>query len=105
MRQPSVAAYLAEVEALESAGIAVGVAPHSVRACSREWLEEIGAYAEREGLPLHVHADEQPREIQECLEEHDCRPIELLADTGCLTALHDDHPRHARGRYGARPPR
>ena len=23
---------------------------------------------------------------QECLEEHDCRPIELLADAGCLTA-------------------
>ena len=85
MRQPSVAAYLEEVEALREAGIAVGVAPHSVRACSREWLEEIGAYAEREGLPLHIHADEQPREIQECLEEHDCRPIELLADTGCLT--------------------
>ena len=87
MRQSSVAAYLAEVEALREAGIAVGVAPHSVRACSREWLEEIGRYAEREGLPLHIHADEQPREIQECLEEHDCRPIELLADTGCLTAL------------------
>ena len=87
MRQPSVAAYLAEVEALREAGIAVGVAPHSVRACSRAWLEEIGAYAEREGLPLHIHADEQPREIQECLAEHDCRPIELLADTGCLSPL------------------
>jgi formimidoylglutamate deiminase len=85
MRQPSVAAYLEEVEALREAGIAVGVAPHSVRACSREWLQEIGAYAHREGLPLHIHADEQPREIQECLDEHDCRPIELLADTGCLT--------------------
>ena len=77
MRQPSVAAYLEEVEALREAGIAVGVAPHSVRACSRAWLEEIGAYATREGLPLHIHADEQPREIQECLEEHGCRPIEL----------------------------
>ncbi|WP_411277542.1 amidohydrolase family protein [Gaiella sp.] len=87
MRQPSVAAYLREVEALLEAGIAVGLAPHSVRACSRPWLEEIGAYAEREGLPLHIHADEQPREIQECLDEHDCRPIELLADTGCLTPL------------------
>ena len=35
MRQPSVAAYLEEVESLRAAGIAVGVAPHSVRACSR----------------------------------------------------------------------
>ncbi len=85
MRQPTVAAYLHEVESLRAAGVAVGVAPHSVRACSRDWLEEIGRYATTEGLPLHVHADEQPREILECLAEHDCRPIELLADTGCLT--------------------
>jgi len=95
MRQQSVAAYLSEVESLRAAGIAVGLAPHSVRACSRDWLEEIGRYAANEGLPLHIHADEQPREIQECLEEHDCRPIELLADAGCLsertTIVHATH--------------
>ena len=85
MRQPSVAAYLAEVESLRAAGIAVGLAPHSVRACSREWLAEIAEYATTEQLPLHIHADEQPREIEECLAEHGCRPIELLAETGCLT--------------------
>ncbi len=86
MRQPSVAAYLTEVESLRTAGIAVGLAPHSVRACSRTWLEEIGRYATSERLPLHIHADEQPREIEECLAEHGCRPIELLGETGCLTA-------------------
>jgi formimidoylglutamate deiminase len=80
-----VAAYLGEVESLRAAGIVIGLAPHSVRACSRGWLEEIGRYADDEGLPLHIHADEQPREIQECLDEHHCRPIELLADAGCLT--------------------
>ena len=63
------------------------------------------ATRQREGLPLHIHADEQPREIQECLEEHDCRPIELLADTGCLTPRTTDHPRDARERRGARSPR
>jgi formimidoylglutamate deiminase len=86
MRQPSVDAYLGEVERLRAAGIAVGVAPHSVRACSRAWLEAIGAYAAAEDLVLHIHADEQPREIEECLTEHGMRPIELLAETGCLTA-------------------
>ncbi len=86
MRQPSVAAYLDEVEAFRAAGVAVGLAPHSVRACSRSWLEEIGRYAASEQLPLHIHADEQPREIEECLAEHGCRPVELLADTGCLTS-------------------
>ena len=87
MRQPTVAAYLNEVEALRAAGVAVGVAPHSVRACSRTWLEEIGRYATGESLPLHIHADEQPREILECLAEHELRPIELLAEAGCLTPL------------------
>jgi formimidoylglutamate deiminase len=85
MRQPSVEAYLGEVERLRAAGVAVGVAPHSVRACPREWLVEIGRFAEAEGLALHVHADEQPREIEECLAEHGMRPIQLLAETACLT--------------------
>jgi formimidoylglutamate deiminase len=83
-RQDSPADYLRQLEELRRDGIRVGCAPHSVRACPREWLEEIGRYAEREGLVLHVHADEQPREVEECLAEHGMRPIELLADTGCL---------------------
>jgi len=94
-RQESVADYLGQVEELAGAGIRVGVAPHSVRACPGDWLEEIGAYAERESLVLHVHADEQPREIEECLAEHGVRPIELLARTGCLgpgtTIVHGTH--------------
>jgi formimidoylglutamate deiminase len=94
-RQPSVAAYLEQVEELRESGARVGVAPHSVRACPADWLEEIGGYAEREGLVLHVHADEQPKEIEECLAEHGVRPIELLAQTGCLgpltTIVHGTH--------------
>ena len=84
-RQSSVAEYLAQIERLAAAGARVGLAPHSVRACSAAWLTEIGRYAEREGLVLHVHADEQLREIEECIAEHGVRPIELLARTGCLT--------------------
>jgi formimidoylglutamate deiminase len=94
-RQASVRAYLDEVEALRARGIRVGLAPHSVRACPAEWLREIGRYAAREGLPLHVHADEQPREVEECLAEHGCRPIELLARSECLgphvTVVHATH--------------
>jgi formimidoylglutamate deiminase len=94
-RQESVAEYLRQLESLRERGIRVGVAPHSVRACPRAWLEDVARYAEREGLPLHVHADEQPREIEECLAEHGVRPIELLADCGCLgprtTVVHATH--------------
>jgi formimidoylglutamate deiminase len=95
MRQESVAAYLQELEGLRAEGVAVGVAPHSVRACPRDWLVELGRYADAERLPLHVHADEQPREVEECLAEHGVRPIELLADCGCLgertTVVHATH--------------
>jgi formimidoylglutamate deiminase len=84
-RQPSVAAYLRQVEALRGRGARVGVAPHSVRACSAAWLEEIGRYAAQEHLVFHVHADEQRREVEECLAEHGVRPIEVLARAGCLS--------------------
>jgi formimidoylglutamate deiminase len=94
---PDVATYLARVEALAGDRPAgrVGVAPHSVRAVSRDWLAEIGRYAEGAGMVLHVHACEQRREIEECLAEHGRRPIELLADAGCLgprtTIVHGTH--------------
>jgi formimidoylglutamate deiminase len=98
-RQDSVAEYLRGLEELRSAGVRVGVAPHSVRACPRDWLEELGRYAHEHGLPLHVHADEQPREIEECLEEHGLRPIELLAECGCLSPRTTVvHATHADGR-------
>jgi formimidoylglutamate deiminase len=94
-RQGSVAEYLEQLEAMRAAGVRVGLAPHSVRACPRDWLEELGAYAAGESLPLHVHADEQPREIEECLAEYGLRPVELLAETGCLgphtTVIHATH--------------
>ena len=98
-RQPSVRQYLRDLEDLRTTGVRVGVAPHSVRACPRDWLEELGAYARDNDLPLHVHADEQPREIEECVAEHGVRPIELLAETGCLTPRTTVvHATHADGR-------
>jgi formimidoylglutamate deiminase len=94
-RQGSAADYLGQLESVRETGVRVGLAPHSVRACPREWLEELGAYAAAESLPLHVHADEQPREIEECVAEHGLRPIELLAEAGCLgphaTVVHATH--------------
>jgi formimidoylglutamate deiminase len=94
-RQGSATQYLDEVETLRSRGVRAGLAPHSVRACPAGWLEQIGAYAAAESLPLHIHADEQPREIEECLAEHGARPIEVLQRTGCLgpqtTVVHATH--------------
>jgi formimidoylglutamate deiminase len=94
-RQSSPAEYLNQVERFRERGIRVGLAPHSVRACPPDWLKPIGRYSQEHELPLHIHADEQLREIDECLEEHGIRPVELLARSGCLgprtTVVHATH--------------
>src|ERR687898_1125125 len=94
-RQASPDEYVRQIGELRAEGYRVACALHSVRACPPDWLEEIGRYAAAEALPLHVHADEQPREIDECLAEHGVRPIELLEDAGCLgshtTVVHATH--------------
>ncbi len=99
-QDPSVQEFLQRVDDLRgwSEGrslVEVGVAAHSVRAAPLGWLQEIGSYARRDDLPLHIHADEQPREIEECLAEHGMRPIELLAEADFLgtstTIIHATH--------------
>ena len=99
-RDSSVEVFLQRVDTLRewSEGLSlvdVGVAAHSVRAVPRGWLEEIGGYARREDLHVHIHADEQPREIEECKAEYGLRPVELLAQTGFLgpgtTIIHATH--------------
>lgn len=91
----SVEETLASVDRLAAQGIPVGIAPHSVRALPLEWIREMGRHAREKKLPLHMHVSEQPREIEECLEEHGLRPIELLDREGLLdprfTGVHAIH--------------
>jgi formimidoylglutamate deiminase len=92
--------YLRRVERLADAVaddplVTVGYAPHSLRAVPREWLVAIARHAADTGYPVHVHAGEQPREVEESLEEFGLRPIEHLADCGVLgemaTVVHATH--------------
>ena len=86
---PDVESFLARVDALREwaggrDGVSVAVAAHSVRAVPPDWLEAIAGYASDHGLPRHVHASEQPREVRDCRAQHGASPIELLARTGFL---------------------
>ena len=83
----SVDAYLDRVEALRVKGGPMGLAPHSVRAVPEEWFRAIADYSHLHRLPLHVHADEQRAEIEQCLTTHGCTPIELLERFGALGSL------------------
>jgi len=86
---PDVDAFLARLDSLRAwaagrDGVHVGVAAHSVRAVPEGWLAAIADYADAHGLVRHVHAHEQPRELEECRAEHGVSPVALLERTGFL---------------------
>ncbi len=88
---PSVEAYLERLDALREWAdgrslVTVGAAPHSMRAVSPAWLSAIGAHTRAHGLPLHIHADEQPREIAESLAWYGLRPVQVIDEAGALDA-------------------
>jgi formiminoglutamate deiminase len=97
---PDADAVLRDVDALRSryagaSDVRVAVAAHSVRACTREQIVALAAYARAHDLPFHMHVSEQRREVDECLAEHARRPLEFLAELGVLddrlTAVHATH--------------
>jgi formimidoylglutamate deiminase len=81
----SVDEYLRNLDALAKQ-VAVGAAPHSVRACPAEWIREIAGEARRRGWVLHLHVSEQPGEVAQCRAEHGTTPPLLLESLGALTA-------------------
>jgi formimidoylglutamate deiminase len=65
-----------------------GVAFHSLRAVPLNTLREVTLRLREidADMPLHIHVAEQLLEVQACVRETGRRPIELLLDTGLLTA-------------------
>jgi len=55
---------------------AVGLAPHSLRAVTPAMLAAISGDAG----PIHIHAAEQQREVEECLAATGARPVQWLLD-------------------------
>jgi formimidoylglutamate deiminase len=92
---PDLDFYLASLERLSASGCRLAVTPHSVRAVSREALEQLVQHAQKKNWPLHLHIAEQPQEIEECLTEYGVRPVQLLEQLGGLgsstTLVHAIH--------------
>jgi formimidoylglutamate deiminase len=59
-------------------GANVGIAPHSLRAVTPDELTAIVPLAE--GGPVHIHAAEQTREVEDCVAWSGRRPVEWLLD-------------------------
>lgn len=59
-------------------GATIGIAPHSLRAVSPEQLREVAAiFAEG---PVHIHAAEQTKEVEDCVASLGTRPVQWLLD-------------------------
>jgi formimidoylglutamate deiminase len=59
-------------------GLVVGMAPHSLRAVTPASLREV--MAGRGDGPLHIHAAEQVKEVEDCLAWSGRRPVRWLLD-------------------------
>ena len=56
----------------------VGIAPHSLRAVTPEELSELTSLAGE--APIHIHAAEQIKEVEDCIAWSDARPVRWLID-------------------------
>ena len=108
----SVDAYLDLLEslcALESPGMRVGIALHSLRAVPEAAMREVLTSPLARNRVIHIHIAEQIGEVQDCLGIRGARPVQWLFDHAdvdarwCLVhATHlDDSEMHAIAKSGA----
>jgi formimidoylglutamate deiminase len=79
---------------LDPATQSLGVAPHSIRAASPEDIRLLYAEATRRKLPVHLHVEEQRREIEESVAAYGQPPMAVILDAvegGAFTAVHCTH--------------
>ena len=63
-------------------GTSIGIAPHSLRAVSPQQLREVAA-AFADG-PVHIHAAEQTKEVDDCVASLGARPVQWLLDNAAI---------------------
>lgn len=97
---PSVEAHVARLDALRAfadahANVEIGAVAHSLRAVPIEEIAELAAAATEREMVLHLHVEEQPKEIEACRAAHGVGPLRLLLDRGLVdertTAVHLTH--------------
>jgi formimidoylglutamate deiminase len=79
---------------LDPASQTMGVAPHSIRAVGPDEIRELHREAARRGLPVHLHVEEQRREIEEALAAYGRTPMAAILDAvedAPFTAVHCTH--------------
>jgi len=79
---------LEEIGKQATPDVIAGVAPHSLRAVDPESLKDLiqGLQARNPKAPIHIHAAEQTREVEECVTALGRRPVEWLLENMNLDA-------------------
>jgi formimidoylglutamate deiminase len=95
---PSVDQYWRQLDrlagCLDGSTQSLGVAPHSIRAASPGDIGLLFAEAQRRNLPVHLHVEEQRREIEESIAAYGRPPMAVILDAvdgGAFTAVHCTH--------------
>jgi formimidoylglutamate deiminase len=70
----------AQLRALESPMLRVGLALHSLRAVPEDAMRAVLASELARDCPIHIHIAEQIGEVQDCLAIRNARPVEWLLD-------------------------
>jgi 5-methylthioadenosine/S-adenosylhomocysteine deaminase len=58
--------------------------PHAPYTCSRDFLREVAAEADRLQLPCHIHAAETQEQVKQSLSDHGMTPVQLLEQVGLM---------------------
>lgn len=78
----------------------LGVCAHSIRGVGLENIGLLRQEAEKRGVPFHMHLEEQPQEIQDCLEVFGKTPSQLLLNdlkdniADNMTLIHCTHTKN-----------
>ncbi len=79
---------------LMRSGCTLGIAPHSLRAVTKDGLNAVLA-ATPQGQPVHIHVAEQLQEVADCLLWANQRPVQYLLDNFAVgknwCAIHATH--------------
>lgn len=79
----------------------LGVAPHSLRAVAPEELQRVLEHGDRldDAMPVHIHAAEQQKEVDDCIAWSGARPVQWLLDNVVLNGrwcvIHATHMNEA----------
>ncbi len=75
---------LFEETKLYSDRVNFALGPHAIYTVSEESLRWAKAFAQANNLHIHIHLSETKKEVDDCLSQYGCRPVEWLERIGFL---------------------